>query len=159
MTKKIETKEELVNWAKRANLCSGQSGHIANLQDEFARSDVETLRQVWNSLGKFDDTDRRLVTFSISKVMGTEAMYQWVRLYARTFIDSCIMEEMELVNDKHAKVMEQEEEHQNTKFRLAQLEADYQRAKDTEKSLRADIRMLEPKAQAFMNIKRELLTE
>jgi len=76
---KIETKEQLIEWAKEANLCCNTKQTVA-LQDIFARSSIQTISDIYNgNMG----SDRRLVTFSIYKIMGDDMVIKYLMEYAK----------------------------------------------------------------------------
>lgn len=80
MQKRINSYEELVNWANRANVCV-RVNEKCDLQDEFAHSNVEDLNKFISQ--SIDTADRRLVMFSAFKIMGDSQLENCVKIWCR----------------------------------------------------------------------------
>jgi len=85
----IENKQELLNWAKEVNVTAGSSKRHCDLQDVFARSSIEGLR---NWYLEFEGFDKQLVTFSIIKSQGEEVGFRFLKAWAYKQANICIEE-------------------------------------------------------------------
>jgi hypothetical protein len=72
----ITTEEEFQNWAKRVNLC-GNPGETADLQDEFARSDMNTLKDIFRNTKNL-----RFLSFGIFKNQSDDTFWEFIRTRA-----------------------------------------------------------------------------
>lgn len=80
MGKTIETYEDLLDWAKRANICMDLKIRIA-LQDEFGHSKTVDLESAYAKAVEVGD--RNLIAFAIMKVEGSNHLENFFRVWAR----------------------------------------------------------------------------
>ena len=82
--KKIETYEQLLDWAKRANtpLTTKQR---CDMQDEFMHTDLNTMKGfVEEACNHTDKYDRRNILFGIMKLLSDETLATYIGVWART---------------------------------------------------------------------------
>lgn len=81
MIRKIETYEQLMNWANRANTFLDLKQKIA-LQDEMGRSLSADIQKIYGELS--NPSDRRIIIFGLLKIMDHSYADEFVTIWAKT---------------------------------------------------------------------------
>lgn len=96
---RITDAETFTLWAKTVNESNGNA-HLCDLQDMYARSDRDTLIELYTAP---DGTiDRRLITFGVYKAMGDDALFTLLKKWARNRAEAHLDAETARIDREHA---------------------------------------------------------
>jgi len=110
MLKRIETKEELMQWAKEVN--TGNYKYICDLQDTFAHSEEKQLKKLFV---ESEGYDKELIAFSISKAMGQEKLFSFMKAWALKQAQICIDENEANLDKRYSELNKSINEFEKTK--------------------------------------------
>lgn len=141
---RIETAEEFGDWARRVN--TAQFKHLADLQDEFARSDTAQLLQWFIEL----EAERELLVFSVQKAMGSRMLLDFMQRYAREKAEERLREEDERLDiatralEARERVVEREkkrclQENLDLRGRLEGVQRQYEQLQKRNRELHTEI--------------------
>ena len=103
LNRMIETKEEFLVWAKEVNACMSAKVRC-DLQDVFARSSFDLLKKLFLE----SENEKQILTFSISKAMGEDTCYKFIKAWALKKAHEAIEEEQADINLKYAALWEKQ---------------------------------------------------
>ncbi len=96
MLKRIESKEDMLQWSKEVNLVC-KPGGMCDLQDIFARSAAKELKTYFIDMTQ---NEKELLVFSISKAMGSNTLFEFIKSYSNHRVQIQLNAESE-ENEKH----------------------------------------------------------
>jgi len=97
--KKIETTEDLVQWASQVNHADTKT--LCDLQDVFCRSTEGELKALFLQSA---EGDKELLVFAIGKAMGSATLLQFIKVVARAKAERVLMEEGKELEDGFSKL-------------------------------------------------------
>jgi Tfp pilus assembly protein PilO len=88
-TKTIKTKQDLIEWADRVNMCTDVKTKV-NLQDEFCHSTVDDLHRVFSQLEPW--IEAKLPIFALLKAMSHDTLMTYLKIYTNSLADRAFQE-------------------------------------------------------------------
>lgn len=107
---KIETQVEFLQWAKEVNHSRGTAPDakaLCDLQDVFARSYTIDLQKFF--IGS-SHSEKELLVFSIQKAMGSEILFDFIKIYSNHKAQEWIDKDQEECNKRWNAALEQVKE-------------------------------------------------
>lgn len=103
--KTIENAEQLTDWAKRVNN-SLKPKEICDLQDEFMRTNCNLIKTLWLEVCKTEN--KRIVLFSVHKILSDDIFFDLVNLYAKTKAQEVFDKDSERLEKEWSKLLDAE---------------------------------------------------
>lgn len=103
--KQIQSKEDFLKWARDVNYTmESRKNNICDLQDVFARSGNGKMDELKAMFLGASETEKQLLTFSITKAMGEETAYRFIKAWARKQANICIDESQKDIEEEYKKL-------------------------------------------------------
>ena len=106
---KIETKQDFLDWSHRVN----HAIHQCDLQDDFAGSDLKSLKKWFIEILEKDD--RRLILFAIHKNQGGDVLLDFVNHYSRMKANEYLEAESDEINKRWSELLQKESHYEYEK--------------------------------------------